>query len=83
MADETVKVLEGRELEIVKEAVENVSFAQQQAVQAKNMATQMNQQLNALLELAVGESPIGLSFDVATGALTREKTDISKESKKG
>lgn len=72
MAREVVKTLEGRELELLLNAAVQVRAAQERIEQARAEATQREQSMKSLLEMATGLDPTGFSFDLGTGEVTQE-----------
>ncbi|KKN05079.1 hypothetical protein LCGC14_1090910 [marine sediment metagenome] len=73
MPTEVVKTLEGRELELVTEAVMGVQMAQQQMQVAQLEGQKAQAHFNSVLEIALGMGVDGLTFNAETGEVTREK----------
>ena len=69
---ETVKHLEGRELELVVRAGREALQMKEKLNQAATQSIAAQQNFNSMLELAVGQDPDGLTVDFDTGEVHRE-----------
>ena len=76
MGRQIVKQLKGRERDLVTSAAVQLGAAVEQIEQAKADGLIREQHFNSLLEIITGEEQtMGLTFDLATGEVYREKPD--------
>ena len=69
---ELLMTLEGRHLELIREAGVEWKAARTRLMRASDEAQRVDEHFQALLEMATGEDPAGLKFEFDTGEVFRK-----------